>query len=361
MRSTGPVSAGDRALAWPTLLSASRVPAAMTDRTPPAETGHGTPVRVDHVGIAVASIPDAERALFALGAEKTHEEPSHDGAFVWATYDLGDASRVELLAPTGDGESFLTAFLNREGPGLHHLTLEVADLGAVVAACEGAGLPVVDRTDRGDWTEAFVSPRNPTGALVQLMEYREGYAADRPGAYVGGERLTDDREDRVRGRDGTESGSDVTETVATGDVATANVPEAVAERVAADPYCRLLGVELRALGEGTATTALPVSEELLNFHGTPHGGAVYSLADAAFAAASNSRRETALALETNVSYLDAADVGDTLVAKATETHRSRRTAEYEVVVRAEGEGGEGGGEPPIGDRVATFRGRVYLP
>ncbi|MFT4945489.1 MAG: acyl-CoA thioesterase, partial [Halovenus sp.] len=85
-------------------------------------------------------------------------------------------------------------------------------------------------------------------------------------------------------------------------------------------------------------------------HGTPHGGAVYSLADAAFAAASNSRGDTALALETNISYLEAVDTGETLAATAEETHVAGRTAEYEVVVTDEG-----------GGRVATFRGRVYRP
>lgn len=123
------------------------------------------------------------------------------------------------------------------------------------------------------------------------------------------------------------------------------------DRIASDPYCETLGIDLRELEPGRAVTALEVTESMSNFHGTPHGGAVYSLADAAFAAASNSHGDTAVALETNVSYLDAVDVGATLVATAEETHLTRRTGEYEVVVTEEG----------TGDRVATFRGRVYRP
>ncbi|WP_101295602.1 VOC family protein [Halegenticoccus soli] len=154
-------------------------------------SSHGTPIRVDHVGIAVESIAEAEPVLFALGCEKTHEEPGPDGSFAWATYDFGDASRLELIAPAGDG-GFLAEYLDANGPGLHHVTLEVADLDAVVDALEASGARIVDRREHDDWTEAFVSPRNPTGALFQLMEYRDGYAADRGGperAYVGGERL----------------------------------------------------------------------------------------------------------------------------------------------------------------------------
>lgn len=128
------------------------------------------------------------------------------------------------------------------------------------------------------------------------------------------------------------------------------VPKALQERIAADPFCHALGIELRELDAGRAVTELRITEELLNFHGTPHGGAIYSLADAAFAAASNSHGDTAVALETNISYLDVVDVGTILTATAEETHRSRRTASYEVVVADDS-----------GDRVATFRGRVYRP
>lgn len=128
------------------------------------------------------------------------------------------------------------------------------------------------------------------------------------------------------------------------------VPPEVRDRIAADPFCERLGIDLVDLAGGRAVTGLTVTEDLLNFHGTPHGGAVYSLADAAFAAASNSHGETALALETNVSYLDAAAVGDRLLATAEESHLTRRTAEYEVVVETED-----------GGRIATFRGRVYRP
>jgi acyl-CoA thioesterase len=128
------------------------------------------------------------------------------------------------------------------------------------------------------------------------------------------------------------------------------VSDELRDRIAADPYCATLGIDLLALEPGRAVTALTVTDDLVNFHDTPHGGAIYSLADAAFAAASNSHGETAIALETNVSYLEAVDVGETLTATAEETHLADSTAEYEVVVT------DGDDE-----RVATFRGRVYRP
>jgi methylmalonyl-CoA/ethylmalonyl-CoA epimerase len=147
-------------------------------------------MRVDHVGIAVETIEAGEQLLLALGCDKIHEEVSEDGQFRWATYVLGDASRLELVAPEPGTESFLTAFLDDDGPGLHHVTLEVADIDAAITGLEAAGVDVVDRAAFDHWAEAYVSPRNPTGALI--MEYFDGYANHRDAAdrlFVRGEPL----------------------------------------------------------------------------------------------------------------------------------------------------------------------------
>ena len=150
------------------------------------------PMRIDHVGIAVESIADAERLLFVLGAEKVHAETT-DETFTWATYRLGDASRFELLEPVDGTDSFLTDFLERRGPGPHHVTLEVTDLDAAVDALETADFPTVEYREYDDWTEVFVSPRNPTGTLIQLMEYHDSYSprgdAGPADLFVGGDPL----------------------------------------------------------------------------------------------------------------------------------------------------------------------------
>lgn len=148
---------------------------------------HETPIRVDHVGIAVPDIAAAEPVLLALGAEPLHQEAMAE--LVWAYYALGDASRIELVEPRGE-DSFLADYLDRRGPGLHHVTLEVADIDAVMDTLEAEGIGVVDRAVRDGWTEAFVTPRNATGALFQLMEYHDDFDAERPcGLFVGGERV----------------------------------------------------------------------------------------------------------------------------------------------------------------------------
>jgi len=150
-------------------------------------------VRVDHTGIAVGSIENAEAVLLAFGCRKLIEE-SVEGRFRWAQYDFGrGASRLELIAPEAE-DTFLTKYLAEHGPGLHHITLEVADIDAVAATIETAGLNVVEYREYDDWTEAFVPPSNPTGALFQLFEYHDIYDTGRPAKeklYVGGERLSD--------------------------------------------------------------------------------------------------------------------------------------------------------------------------
>jgi methylmalonyl-CoA/ethylmalonyl-CoA epimerase len=326
----------------------------MPEHTPP-DPG---PVRVDHVGIAVERIADADPVLRALGAERTVDE-TVAGQFRWVYYRLGDASNLELVAPVAE-DGFLVDFLDRNGPGLHHVTLEVADIDRAVAAVEAAdaGLSVVDRADRGDWREAFVSPQNPTGALFQFIEHGEEYAEGRgPPAtlFVTGERLS--------ARSGEASlGATDPETVETLGV----VADDVRERIAADPFCARFGIALATLGEGEARTRMRVAPWMANFHGTLHGAAVYALADAAFAAASNAAGDTAVALETNVSYLEAVDPGSeaVLVADAEQRHARGRTASYRVSVRrrpASADAGAEDGDTPAGTLVAAFRGRVYRP
>ncbi|WP_411966194.1 VOC family protein [Haloferax sp. YSMS24] len=158
---------------------------------PTNDTDHEMPpARVDHVGIAVADIDDAEATLFALGCDRVYRETVSDETFEWATYVLGDASRLELIAPV-HGESFLTAYLDENGPGLHHVTLEVVDIDAAITALEAAGERVVGYAVEDGWTEAFVSPQNPTGALFQLMEYHDDYSdkGDDDALFVHGEPL----------------------------------------------------------------------------------------------------------------------------------------------------------------------------
>lgn len=122
----------------------------------------------------------------------------------------------------------------------------------------------------------------------------------------------------------------------------------VRQRISQDPFAHFLGIELLELREGYSRLTMTVGEHMLNFHGIPHGGAIFSLADAAFAAAGNSYGQTAVALNVSISYLAAVPVGVRLYAEATEENLGRRTALYRLSVSTED-----------GTLVALCHGTVY--
>ena len=100
-----------------------------------------------------------------------------------------------------------------------------------------------------------------------------------------------------------------------------------------DPYAKFLGAEIELIEPGRSRVVLTVTPQMLNFHGMTHGGIVFSLGDIAFAAASNSRGQTAVALDVNIAFLKATQPGDQLIAEAVEQHQSGRTALYDITVK----------------------------
>jgi acyl-CoA thioesterase len=118
----------------------------------------------------------------------------------------------------------------------------------------------------------------------------------------------------------------------------------------ADPYGQLLGVEVVEVGDGSASVALTAGEHHTNFLGVVHGGAVFSLADAALAAASNSGDRTAVATVVTIHLLRACRPGDRLLASAEREHLGGRLGLYRIgVVRL-----------PERELVAVAQGQVRL-
>ncbi|BBO83569.1 phenylacetic acid degradation protein PaaD [Desulfosarcina ovata subsp. sediminis] len=99
-----------------------------------------------------------------------------------------------------------------------------------------------------------------------------------------------------------------------------------------DAFMRFLGAEVAIVSPGHSRVSLTVTEQMTNFHGITHGGVVFALGDLAFAAASNSRGQTAVALNVSITFLNPSKVGDRLVAEARECHRGSRTGLYEITV-----------------------------
>lgn len=104
------------------------------------------------------------------------------------------------------------------------------------------------------------------------------------------------------------------------------------DHIQRDPFARLLGAEVEIPAPGRSRVTLTVTDDMLNFHGTTHGGVIFSLGDIAFAAASNSRGQTAVALNVGIHFLKATTAGDRLVAEAAEQSASGPTALYDITV-----------------------------
>jgi acyl-CoA thioesterase len=107
----------------------------------------------------------------------------------------------------------------------------------------------------------------------------------------------------------------------------------ILDHVKNDPFARQLGAEVEIIEPGHSRVSLTVTDDMLNFHGMTHGGVIFALGDIAFAAASNSHGQTAVALNVAINYLKASQVGDRLVAEAREQHTAGPTALYDITIK----------------------------
>ncbi len=115
-----------------------------------------------------------------------------------------------------------------------------------------------------------------------------------------------------------------------------------------DRFAKKNNIKLLEVGEGYAKTSMEISDDSLNAADVVHGGAIFTLADFAFAAASNSYGSLALAINAAISFLSAAKSG-TLYATAKEVDRNRKLASYRIDITDEN-----------GKIIAIFQGMVYI-
>jgi len=112
------------------------------------------------------------------------------------------------------------------------------------------------------------------------------------------------------------------------------------EEIKNEPYANHMGIKLREIGPGYAVMETRYSEKMTNFVGLVHGGAIFSLIDEAFSAASNSHGTVAVALNLNVTFLASPAINSLLVVEAKEESRSKRIATYAIEVVEKGDAGD---------------------
>lgn len=130
-------------------------------------------MKVDHIGIATRQIDEA-LALWrdALGLEIGFtEEVTEQGVRV-AMLPIGE-SHIELLEPLSE-TSPVGKFLEKRGPGIHHVAVSVADIRAVLAKLKEKGARLIDETPRmgaRGCLVAFVHPSSANGVLLELVQH----------------------------------------------------------------------------------------------------------------------------------------------------------------------------------------------
>jgi len=126
---------------------------------------------IDHLGIAVKSLAAAKSIYEKLGMTVSPEETVEAEQVRLVMVPVGE-TRLELLEPTSES-SPIAKFIAKRGEGLHHVSLRVPDLAAVVARLKNDGIRLVSneiKTGAGGHRYIFVHPTSAGGVLLELVE-----------------------------------------------------------------------------------------------------------------------------------------------------------------------------------------------
>jgi acyl-CoA thioesterase len=121
-------------------------------------------------------------------------------------------------------------------------------------------------------------------------------------------------------------------------LATPSEIDLIYQHIANDPHAAQLGALLEELTPGYARYSLVIEPSLVNFHGIAHGGVIFTLADLAFAAASNSHGLVCVAQTVTITFIRASHVGARLIAEANEIAVNGPLGCYELTVHEAGSG-----------------------
>jgi LAO/AO transport system kinase len=125
---------------------------------------------IDHLGIAVQSLEESVAFYESLGLAVAHRESVASEKVAVAMLPAGD-SRIELLEPTA-ADSPIAKFLEKRGPGLHHVALRVPDLNAAVSRLRANGARLLNepRSGAGGHIYVFIHPASAGGVLLELIQ-----------------------------------------------------------------------------------------------------------------------------------------------------------------------------------------------
>jgi methylmalonyl-CoA/ethylmalonyl-CoA epimerase len=133
-------------------------------------------------------ISDAPAFLVGvLGGVSGYGGPT--GEYKFWNWDYPGGGQLEILEPEGPPGGFLHRFLERGGPGIHHITFHVDELGPICERARAAGHTVLDgRASDGGYAEAFLHPKTAMGVVVQLTKTHDTDNADHEAGVPGMDR-----------------------------------------------------------------------------------------------------------------------------------------------------------------------------
>ncbi len=128
--------------------------------------------KISHIGIAVENIHKAIGLYSLLGFEVSNIEELKEQKLKIALVDIGE-SKLELLQPT-DKESVIQKFLDKKGPGIHHIAFEVGDIEAKIKDLKAKDIKLIDEKPGigvGGAKFTFLHPESTEGVLIEICQH----------------------------------------------------------------------------------------------------------------------------------------------------------------------------------------------
>lgn len=126
---------------------------------------------LDHVALGAARIADAAPFVAGVLGGEEYGGGGPGPGFRFFQWSFAGGGRLEVLEPAGPPGGFLHRFLERRGPGIHHVTFKVPSLATAAERARAVGYEIVGFDDEDpSWKECFLHPKQAQGIVVQLAE-----------------------------------------------------------------------------------------------------------------------------------------------------------------------------------------------
>lgn len=136
----------------------------------------GFEYELDHIAIAVNSLEEGKKFYQAIGFGSMSTELVESQKVMTGFLKLGNAANIELLEPTSS-DSPVAKFLEKRGPGIHHICLRVKGIDGLVESLIAKGIQMIDQKPKigaHNCRVAFIHPKATGGVLIELSEPQAG-------------------------------------------------------------------------------------------------------------------------------------------------------------------------------------------